>query len=163
MGYKGLLGISIAILSFDILTKLLISSFLTINDSIEIIPNLFNIVYIRNPGIAFGLFRDLPHFIRMPLLATLSFIAIAVILYIYHISSKEKWLEGFALSLILGGAGGNLIDRIRYGEVIDFIDLHVGRYHWPAFNIADTAVTIGAGILIFNLFYQALSSQRVAK
>jgi len=104
--------------------------------------------------------RDIPSSVRLPLLTAFSLIAIFLVLYIYIKSSKENEAEALSLSLIIGGAVGNLLDRIFYGEVIDFIDAHIGDTHWPAFNISDTAITIGVSVLLLNVFFPALFQRK---
>ncbi len=118
--------------------------------SVEILPGLLNLVYTKNPGVAFGLLRDLPSTIRLPLLVLASIGGIGLILYLQVFKPPQRMAERLALPLILGGILGNLVDRIRYGAVVDFIDLHIGAYHWPAFNTADSAITIGALLLIIG-------------
>lgn len=140
-------AVSLITLSLDQLSKSLVP-YLLDGGTMEVIPGLLNLVYVRNPGVAFGLFRDLPSSIRLPSLILISTGAIVVVLYVYFKDGRHRWAEGLALSLILGGIMGNLTDRVRYGGVTDFIDLHIGRYHWPAFNLADTAITTGVILLL---------------
>lgn len=154
MDYKRLSGIALVIVIIDQISKHTVSTLLSVGDSISIIPGIFNITYIRNPGIAFGLLRGLPPSIRLPLLAILSILAIVAILILLHRVKGKTLLQDISLSCILGGAAGNLVDRILYGEVVDFLDLHIGRYHWPAFNISDSAITIGVLVIFIILFSQ---------
>jgi signal peptidase II len=140
--------ISSVVVLLDYLTKKIIVSKLTLYESINVLPFL-NIVYVENKGAAFSLFSNIGnnYFIGI------SFIAIFAI--IIYLSKLPKGLELFSLSMILGGAVGNLIDRIRSGKVLDFIDIFVGTWHWPAFNVADSALTVG--IILFlsaNLRYR---------
>jgi signal peptidase II len=137
--YALLIALSVVVL--DQTTKYLIVSSMTLYDSIEILPFL-NIVNVRNTGAAFGMFRGLgsSFFIIISLMA--------VVLLSYMLI-KDLYNHA-GLSLILGGAVGNLIDRIYYGNVVDFIDIYVGTYHWPAFNVADSALTVGIVIIIFS-------------
>jgi len=133
--------ISLAVLGLDQLTKLLIVRFVHPYESIQVLPFL-RIVSVRNPGAAFGMFKGLgPAF-----LIIVSIAAVAVISYMI-VKGKDDRLS---LSLILGGALGNLADRIRLGHVVDFIDVYAGRYHWPAFNTADSALTLGIALLFYR-------------
>jgi signal peptidase II len=108
-----------------------------------------NIVHVENRGAAFSLFSDLGNNVFI----AISFIAICFI--IIYLSRIRKGLELYALSLILGGAVGNLLDRIRIGKVIDFIDVFVGKWHWPAFNIADSALTVGIVLFLWANLIQS--------
>ncbi len=116
-------------------------------ESIDLLPFL-RIVHYTNKGAAFGMFANLGNTFFL-------IISIIAILFIILYASKlPKGLELYALSLILGGAIGNLIDRIRIGKVIDFIDVFVGNWHWPAFNVADSALTIGIILFVLSSFMQ---------
>lgn len=141
--------ISLSVLLLDQLSKLYIDSSFRVYDSVTVFKNFFHITYIRNPGAAFGIFADNDASFRIPFFLTLSLIAAAGILFFYR--TVEDILLQVALSLILGGAIGNMIDRARYGEVIDFIDVHWYNKHWPAFNLADSAITIGVGFMILDM------------
>jgi len=141
---KRALIISIIVLSvvaLDQATKYLILTLIPVHDSIEIFPFL-RIVHVRNIGAAFGMFKNL----GSAFFVLLSFIAIGFILYLL----AKRIYNSFGLSLILGGAIGNLIDRIAHGMVTDFIDFSVGAFHWPAFNVADSSLTIGIGIILLT-------------
>lgn len=109
--------------------------------------DFFNIVFTWNPGASFSLFRSLGE--TSPFL--IIFITGAIIGFIsYYLFKKSDKAEKLPIALIVGGAIGNLIDRIRFGAVVDFLDFHVGGWHWPAFNIADTCITIGVGLYIIS-------------
>jgi len=149
--YKILIFIAAAVIILDHLTKAIISHYLYLHQSIEVIGGFFNITYIRNPGAAFGLFRDSGEIFRIVFLTGTSIVALIVIFFFYT-QAKDGLISKIALSLIAGGAVGNLIDRIRFGEVIDFLDFYIGQYHWPAFNIADSAITVGVFLLL--IFYR---------
>ncbi len=115
-----------------------------------VVRGLFHLTYVRNKGAAFGILAD--NAIRIPFFITVSIIAMLGILwYIKRIRADQK-LAQYALSLIFAGALGNLIDRIRLGEVIDFLDVFWQRYHWPAFNVADSAITIGVTLLFIEMW-----------
>lgn len=128
------------ILVSDRLTKILFSQMLSAGGSVPVIKGLFNLTLVHNRGAAFGMFRD-----QAPLFILTSVVAVLFILF--HLK-KSTVLEKCALSLILAGAVGNLIDRVFYGYVVDFIDIHVEPYfYWPVFNVADSAITVGACML----------------
>ncbi len=139
-------AVAALVLILDQATKALVVERLSAYSVIEIIPGLFNIVSVRNPGAAFGILgqSDWGAFI----LTAVSVIALFIIGFL--IKKATTRAEAFSLSLIWGGAAGNLIDRALSGEVVDFLDFQAGAYHWPAFNIADSAITIGVVIYIFT-------------
>ncbi len=135
----------------DQITKAIISHRLNLNQTIGVMAGFFNIVYIKNPGAAFGLFRGWGS-MRDIFLVIVTLLALIIIIYIYR-KTTERLLR-FSLSLIAGGAIGNLIDRVRFGEVVDFLDFYIGKYHWPAFNIADSAITVGVFIAVVELYFK---------
>jgi signal peptidase II len=137
----------------DQISKLYVDAVMWPHQSITVIENFFNITYIRNPGGAFGLFARAERWIVRPLLLGLSAVTMVIILLIYRSTPVDRSLIRLAFSLILGGAIGNLIDRVRFDEVIDFLDVHWYHYHWPAFNIADAAITIGVVLLCWDLLF----------
>lgn len=140
-----LILISSVTLVLDYLTKKIVVDNIALHDRIEVLPFL-NIVYVENRGAAFGMFAGLGNNVFI-------LIALAAIIIIFIYASKvQKGIELIALSLILGGAAGNLLDRIRIGKVVDFIDIYIKNWHWPAFNVADSALTIGIAILIWHNF-----------
>ncbi|MBI5599288.1 MAG: signal peptidase II [Deltaproteobacteria bacterium] len=129
-----------SVAALDQITKAAITRGLHWNETVAVIPGLFNVVNWRNPGAAFGMFREGSAGNSWVLIA-ITVLVLAVIAALL-MQSKDR-LAGFALSLIAGGAIGNLIDRLRFGEVVDFLDFYAGSYHWPAFNVADSAITVG--------------------
>lgn len=132
----------------DILSKWVVFSKIGEFGKIILIPGLINILRSRNEGVVFGLFPG-----KTNIFIIFSIIAIAIIIYIYITSDKVLFVSNLALGLILAGAIGNLWDRIWYGHVRDFIDLHIGnRYHWPTFNIADSLICIGISFMVFASF-----------
>jgi signal peptidase II len=145
-----ILNVGVIVL-FDRITKLYILSGMTLHNSYSVIEGLFDITYIRNPGAAFGILSAAPPFFRSVFFIVVTVLAIFLILYYLRKSEKGNLLQEISLSLIMGGALGNLMDRILYGEVIDFLDFYVGSHHWPAFNVADSAISIGAAILIITM------------
>ena len=124
-----------------------------------VIDNFFAITHIRNPGVAFGLFADGPSEYKTYLFIGFSIIAIVAILIFFHQTPQESKMVRIALILIFSGAIGNLIDRILYQEVIDFLDFFYGSYHWPAFNVADSCITIGVLLMFVDLIQAGRASQ----
>jgi signal peptidase II len=136
---------------FDFITKAYISSTMSLHESFVVVGGFLNITYVRNPGAAFSFLADAPAVFRSIFFVTVTVLAIILVLYYIAKSKIEEPLMIFSLSLILSGAVGNLIDRVRFGEVVDFIDVYISSYHWPAFNVADSAITVGAVVMILQL------------
>jgi len=126
---------------------------------ITVIDNFFAITHIRNPGVAFGLFAEGPSEYKTYLFIGFSVIAIVAILIFFHQTPQKNRMVRIGLILIFSGAIGNLIDRILYQEVIDFLDFYYGTYHWPAFNIADSCITIGVLLMFADLIQAGRASQ----
>ena len=141
---------ALAVLGLDLWTKAWIVREMPLYSTEEIIPGLFNLVHTQNKGIAFSLFADSGPLVREWILPILSAVAIAFVIgYFWRISKGAVWVR-FALALILAGAAGNLYDRMMYGYVTDFLDFYVSDWHWPAFNVADSAITVGACALLLD-------------
>ncbi len=135
--------------ALDQLTKLLVVQHMQLGAQIPIIQGFFNLVHIHNRGAAFGLLANLsPNFAWLFFIATTLLVLLVVGYLLWRLPDNE-WLSALGYSLIMTGALGNLIDRVRLGEVIDFLDFYLGRHHWPAFNVADSLVCLGAGVLIW--------------
>ncbi|PLX90584.1 MAG: signal peptidase II [Desulfuromonas sp.] len=148
--FQTLAVVNLIILPLDQLTKWLIDASFRLHESVPVIPGLFHLTYVRNKGAAFGIFADSA--VRIPFFISVSIIALLAILwYLRHLQERQR-VALYALSLVFSGALGNLIDRVRFGEVIDFLDVFWGRYHWPAFNVADSAITIGVTLLIIDMW-----------
>ena len=150
-GKKILVITIVSVVVLDLLTKAMITRGLYQGQLIEVVPGLLNIVHYRNPGAAFGIFND-GGMARRVFLAGISVVALAVIWVL--LGRARDRLTLFALSLVAGGAVGNLIDRVRFGTVVDFLDFHAGAYHWPAFNVADTAITVGVVLAVFSYYFK---------
>lgn len=141
----------LAILALDRWTKWLIQTKLLLNQTILIIDGFFNITYVRNTGVAFGILDPVNLPLKSTVLAVLTLAAIAgVLVYTWRTPINQTLLHT-ALSLILAGALGNLYDRVNYGYVIDFIEVYFRSYRWPSFNVADSAITIGVGLLVLQV------------
>lgn len=149
-------AISAAIFALDRITKVWIEERVTLWDSHSVIPGFFNIVHTKNRGAAFGMFSDSDHPLRTLLLIGVS---VAVLLFISYVLLRPG-KGGFAttpmttigLALVLGGALGNIYDRVLYGEVTDFLEFYSGSWRFAAFNIADSAISVGAGLLILDMW-----------
>jgi signal peptidase II len=154
--YAKLAVISGLIAIFDQISKAVVLKNLPIHDSIPLISGFFSITHIQNPGGAFGFMANQSSSLRSVIFIFISLLAIGLVYYFYRNTPKtHPWLaSGFAL--IFGGAIGNLIDRIRFGKVIDFLDIYIGSYHWPAFNVADSAISIGVAIFLFHLLFKKM-------
>lgn len=137
----------------DQLTKSAVTSALHLYESREVIPGLFNLVYVTNSGAAFSMLADLHSPWRHYFFLTIGVLALFGLTLANWKLRQVNRLYSWPLALIAGGAAGNLVDRVRFGSVIDFLDFYLGTYHWPAFNVADSAICVGAGLfLLVNIF-----------
>jgi signal peptidase II len=134
----------------DQAAKYLVAASIPLDGGIVLIPGYLNLVHARNAGAAFGLLARSEWDLRGAFFVVVSLAAVAVILWLLATSNDVDWRLLGGYSLFFGGALGNLIDRIRFGEVIDFLDVHVGSSHWPAFNLADSALCIGTGLFVLH-------------
>ena len=149
--YWVLLITCLVILLLDQWTKYEVQQRLYLRQTVEVIHGFFNLIHIRNTGGAFGIFGGDKGGLGSLFFVVVSLIAIGSILFFFlKVKEDEKTLS-LSLSLVLSGAIGNLIDRLMYGEVVDFLDFHLFSYHWPAFNIADSAITLGIGLMALEL------------
>ncbi|MCG3778410.1 MAG: Lipoprotein signal peptidase [Nitrospira sp.] len=142
------------IIVIDQVTKLSIMQSMRLHESIPIVQDFFSLTYIRNPGAAFGLLAGSSNAFRMVFFGVTSLIALALLGTILFRLPEKDWVGQLSISGVLGGAIGNLIDRLRYGEVIDFLDVYVNAYHWPAFNVADSAISVGVVFLIIHFAFE---------
>ena len=139
-------------LPLDILTKYLIDTYVGYADRISVIEGFFYLTHVRNPGAAFGLFADTNAVLRQWFFVGVSILAVLIILSFFRQLARGDRLSALALGLILGGAVGNLIDRIARSEVVDFLHFRLwGGYSWPDFNVADSCIVIGVAILLIEL------------
>jgi signal peptidase II len=149
------LSVAAGILAVDQATKLAVILNMPLGDQITVLEGLLNLVHARNPGAAFSFLATAPDWFRGPFFIGVSLLAVLAILTVLARSSPDEWVTRLALGGILGGAFGNLVDRVRLGEVIDFIDVHWRAHHWPAFNVADSAISLSvATIFVHSLFFQ---------
>ena len=148
----GYLAVSLAVLFLDQWTKGIITRTMDVHQSRTIIANVFDLTYVRNSGAAFGLFASVDSALKAVLLNSVAVIVFLIVsAYALRSSHKSVRLQ-VGLALILGGAVGNLLDRVRFGYVVDFLDFAVSGHHWPAFNVADSGITVGAVLLILEGF-----------
>jgi signal peptidase II len=150
------------VVALDRLTKWTIAHRLSMHDSITVIPGFFRIIHTENPGAAFGIFADSPSQWKIAMLIGFSIIALVIVSLLLWKNSHTLTSTGIGLSLILGGAIGNLWDRIVSRQVVDFLLFYVGRYQWPAFNVADSAIVVGAFLLVFEIVFTKSPSQQSA-
>ena len=139
-------------LLIDQITKLFIDRSMQLFDSIPIVEHFFHLTYVRNRGAAFSFLSNASW--RLPFFITVSIIAAIVILVAFQKMRDDQKLAHTSLALIFSGAVGNLIDRIRLGEVIDFLDAHWYRHHWPAFNVADSLICVGVFLLAIDMLLE---------
>ncbi len=153
--YLVLAAVASFILVLDQLAKLYIHTHFTVGDSVVVIPNYFNITYVRNTGAAFGILRNAMESFRNLFFLLMPPVAMIIIFAILRgVPNDDRW-QVLALSLIFGGAAGNYVDRLRFGYVIDFLDFHLREiYSWPSFNVADSAIVIGVGLLLLLMAVQ---------
>ena len=142
-----------AIIVADQVTKWLVVRSLPVYDSFPVVPGMLDIVHIHNRGVAFGIMNDSDHPLRGGLTTALAFLALGgIVYYATHLAAHERWAR-IGLSLVLGGAIGNLIDRARQGYVVDFVDAYWRDWHFWAFNVADAAISIGAFLIVVELLF----------
>lgn len=149
---KKFLFIAGLIIITDQIVKFLIKSTLHLYEKIDIIKGFFQIKHIRNSGAVWGLFSKTPNSLIPKLITLFSIIALIIVVFYFLKIESSCILELTSLSFIMGGALGNLIDRITRGTVIDFLDFYIGKSHWPTFNVADFFITTGVLLLILSLW-----------
>jgi signal peptidase II len=145
--------IAVLVFAGDQLTKAMVESSIPQHTVIPILPHCFNLVHVRNTGAAFGLFSDSPAPWKIAVLVVVSGALLLAVVGMVWRSRHLHWGTAVGLALILGGALSNLFDRIRLGRVVDFLDVYWRAYHWPSFNLADSAIVVGAGFLIFHVIF----------
>jgi len=150
--------LSVIIVFADQLSKYYISHVFDLYESVPVVAGL-NITYVHNPGAAFSFLSDAGGWQRWFFILVSSGVSLALIIWLYSLPAAKRW-QAAALALILGGAAGNLIDRVMFGYVIDFVDVYYRNWHWPAFNVADAAISIGALMLIVEMFWFDRAGQR---
>ena len=152
--------IALLVIAVDRMTKIIIARRLSFHDSISVIPGFFRIIHTENPGAAFGIFADSPSPWKVALLIGFSVIALLIVSALLWKNSHSLTSTGIGLSLILGGAVGNLWDRLISRHVVDFLLFYIGPHQWPAFNVADSAIVVGAGLLAIEILFTKSPGQR---
>jgi signal peptidase II len=143
--------IVVMILAGDQITKILVQRTIPHDRVIPLIPGFFNLIHTENSGIAFSLFAGASYSWKMALMIGVS-VALLITVVVVALKSREmNWVTGVGLALVLGGASSNLLDRIRFGQVVDFLDFYYRSYHWATFNVADSAIVAGAGLLLLEI------------
>ncbi len=156
------LWLSVGVLAADRATKFAIERYTSLFFRRPIIPNIVILVHNQNPGIAFGVFSESNSHWLKPLLLLSSALAIALLIWLLVGGRIGGWLAQCGIALILGGAAGNALDRLIQGGVTDFLEVHLGSYVWPAFNVADSAISVGAALVLIELRFGGMHTPNFA-
>jgi signal peptidase II len=151
--------IALLVVLVDRVSKWLVASNISLHDSIAVLPGFFRLTHVQNSGAAFGLFAESSSEWKVAVLVLFSTLALVVVSALLWKNSHTMSSTGVGLALILGGALGNLWDRLLTGRVVDFLDFYLGSYHWPAFNIADSAIVVGALLLVAEILFAKSSAE----
>ncbi|MGA8184033.1 MAG: signal peptidase II [Terriglobia bacterium] len=143
--------IVVVIFAGDQITKHIVQDSIAHGEVITVIPGFFNLIHTENSGIAFSLFSGASSSWKLVLLIGVSLALLVTVVVVALKSRQMNWQTGVGLALVVGGASSNLIDRIRFGQVVDFLDVYYRNYHWPTFNVADSAIVVGAGLLLLDI------------
>jgi signal peptidase II len=149
---RAMIALAVAIVALDQYTKMYIVKNFTLHDSRPVIDGFFDIVYVLNPGAAFGFLGKLPETYRKLFFIAVTILAIACVAYLL-VKEKEMKLRLFSYTLVLAGAVGNFIDRLFVGKVVDFLLFYYKTWQWPAFNVADIAISTGIGLLLLDYIF----------
>lgn len=153
------LFIALVVLCLDRATKWVVAKNIDLHESVQVIPGFFRLTHVQNSGAAFGLFADSPSQWKLALLVLFSIVALAIVSALLWRNSHSMSTTGLGLSLILGGALGNLWDRLINGRVVDFLLFYIGDHQWPAFNVADSAIVVGASLLVIEILFSKPPAQ----
>ncbi len=148
-----ILGAAVVVV-LDQVTKAAILKQFVLHESRPVIDGFFNLVYVMNPGAAFGFLAGASETFRYLFFIGITVLVMGLIIYYIVKSDSKNIINIISFAMIFGGAVGNLIDRIRFGSVVDFLDVYIGTAHWPAFNVADSSITIGAVLMIWGMITQ---------
>src|SRR5205085_12161414 len=143
------------IVLLDQYTKSLVASSWRLGETLPVVPDVFSLTYVRNRGGAFGLMSDLPEAWRVAVFVLFALATVSALIWMLRNTPRGDVLQRFAITAVIGGAAGNLYDRIRYGEVVDFLDVYYRDWHWPAFNVADSFISCGVVLLLIGSLRQA--------
>lgn len=152
--------LAVLVIVADQLTKQWILNSFKLHEQQAVIPGLFNLVHVNNTGAAFGFLAGDKNMLRLVFFVGIAITALVVMTVAYRHLKKQGRIFVYAIGLIAGGAIGNLIDRLRFGAVIDFLDFYVGTHHWPAFNVADSAISTGVGLFLLGTILQHFKENR---
>lgn len=155
---KIIVPVAASVYVLDRLTKQMILERFQPGDAVEVVKGYFDITYVQNLGAAFGILSMLDGGVRLPFFLVTTLVALGLLVYFVRKTGPDARLTLVSLAMIIGGAAGNLTDRLMYGYVVDFVDWHVGMHHWPAFNIADSGITVGIAILGFEIIFKGESA-----
>jgi signal peptidase II len=153
--------LAFGVFALDRLTKWAVAQNIALHENINVIPGFFRLTHVQNRGAAFGLFSESSSEYKVAVLVLFSVVALVVVSTLLWKNSHRLTTTGVGLALILGGALGNLWDRIVTGHVVDFLLFYVGSYQWPAFNVADTAIVVGAVLLVAEILFAKPPAQHV--
>jgi signal peptidase II len=153
--------IAAIVLLLDRIAKWAVATNIPLHDSVVVIPGCFKLTHVQNTGAAFGLFADSSAQWKVGALVSFSVVALVIVSALLWKNSHSLSITTIGLSLILGGATGNLWDRMVSGHVVDFLDFYLGSYHWPAFNVADSAIVIGAILLVSEIVFAKSANETV--
>ena len=145
--------IAVLVIVLDRVSKWLVARNILLHDSVVVDPGIFRLTHVQNRGAAFGLFSESPSEWKIAVLIMFSMAALVVVSALLWKNSHAMTTTAIGLALILGGAVGNLWDRLSSGRVVDFLDFSVSGYHWPAFNVADSAIVVGALLLVGEILF----------
>ncbi|GAB6041289.1 signal peptidase II [Endothiovibrio diazotrophicus] len=145
--------LSLAVVALDQASKHWALNALVLHQPRPVVPH-FDLTLVFNQGAAFSFLSDAGGWQRWLFVGLAVLVSVVLMVWVLRLGARQRWI-GSALGLVLGGAVGNLIDRIRFGHVVDFLDFHYQSYHWPAFNLADSAITVGAVMLLIDAFFLA--------
>lgn len=154
--------IALLVIGVDRFSKWLVATRISLHDSVLVLPGFFRLTHVQNSGAAFGLFADSASQWTAAILILFSVLALVVVSALLWKNSHAITTTGVGLALILGGAVGNLWDRLLNGHVVDFFDFYVGSYHWPAFNVADSAIVVGALLLVAEILFAKAPAEQNA-
>jgi len=154
--------LAVVIILLDRWTKRLVASHIALYTHIQIIPGFFRLTHTENTGAAFSLFADSPSQWKTTLLIAFSLVAMVIVSILLWKQTRPLTMTGIALSLILGGAVGNLWDRLASGRVVDFLLFYVKQYQWPVFNLADSAIVLGASLLVLEILFSRAKDETSA-
>ncbi len=152
--------IAALVVCLDRATKWAVAKHIDLHDGVQIIPRFFRLTHVENRGAAFGLFADSSSSWTVAVLILFSLVALVIVVALLWRNSHSMNTTGVGLALILGGALGNLWDRLLHGQVVDFLLFYIGQHQWPAFNVADSAIVIGAGLLVIEILFAKSPGQQ---